>query len=55
MTQPFVTASHDGEDKSTYVALEHTVADIESILAGDHDHSPPQIFKNMLTLADIKT
>ena len=55
MTQPFITASHDGEDKSTYVALEHTVADIESILAGDHDHSPPQIFKNMLTLADIKT
>jgi len=53
MTQPFVTASGDNSNQSTYVPLKNTIADIESILNGDYDQTPPDTFKNMLTLADI--
>ncbi len=53
MTQPFVTASGDNANKSTYVPLKNTIADIESILNGDHDQTPPETFKNILTLTDL--
>lgn len=53
MTQYFhVTESQTGK-KGVYVPLEETIADVETILSGRHDDTPPETFLYIKSLKDL--
>ncbi|MBP9690568.1 F0F1 ATP synthase subunit beta [Candidatus Woesebacteria bacterium] len=54
MTQRFVTASGRKDEESSYVPLARTIADVSEILKGTYDNLPPDSFRNIGTIDDLK-
>ncbi len=54
MTQRFVTASGRKDEESSYVPLAQTIADVSEILKGTYDNLPPESFRNIATIDDLK-